>query len=44
MSTHVDVPATGSKVTSNTCPGVAGVFELNPLYEIQAWLPLAGST
>src|SRR4029450_7578708 len=42
-SIQVDVPVAGLYVTSNTCPGVSGVFELYPLYEIHAWLPLAGS-
>ena len=38
------MPVPGLKVTSNTCPGVAGVLALNPLYEIHAWFPLSGST
>src|SRR6266516_1166701 len=43
-SVQVEVPNAGLYVTSNRCPGVAGVFALYPLYEIQAWFPFFGST
>src|SRR5262245_38818839 len=43
-STQVALFVAGLNVTSNTCPGVAGVFASNPLYETHAWFPFAGST
>src|SRR4029450_1645634 len=41
---QVAVHAPGLYVTSNTWPGVVGVFALYPEYEIHAWFAFAGST